>query len=234
MSEERTFTSKDAKGEESKYLFRELSQVILSGGDLVYREYFSKAIRSGVMTQAEAIKILRDREIWGKEQEDKMLELQIELVNAEVALSDFDKKDEESLRNFNKIKELRSEIDTLRSVKTSVTENTAESMAAEMRTQFFASECVVYYKSREKVFSSLKDFLARLDEQVATDSYKEALICNYEKQLGISLPKDFKVTLPEDEWLEKLDAPDEEVEVAEETKPKKKATRKKKVSSTSV
>jgi len=227
MSEERTFTSKDSEGKEQKFLFRDLSQVILSGGDLIYREYFSKAIRSGVMTNAEAVKILKDRGIWGEKEEEKMLEFQVKLIEQEVALSKMHEKNEESVALFNKIKETRGEIETLRQVKSSVTENTAESMASEMRNQYFASECVVYYNSREKVFKSLDDFLARLDEEVATDSYKEALICNYEKQLGISLPKGFEAKLPEDDWLDKVTPKEEE----EKPVTKKKRTRKKRTPS---
>lgn len=232
MTEERVFTSKTADGEEQKFLFRELSQVVLSSGDLVYREYFSKAIRSGVMTNAEALKILKDRGIWGSEEEDKMARLQVELVQLEIMLSKLPKKDEESIGVFNKIKDTRTQIDVLRSVKTSVTENTAESMAGEMRTQFFASECVVYYTSREKVFSSLDDFLARLDEEVATDSYKEALICNYEKQLGISLPKGFDVKLPEDDWLDTVNSKGEEDKKPPAAKKKRRPRKKKTPSKT--
>ena len=59
MAEERVFTSKDKDDNEVEVKFGSLNQVVLSRGDFIYREYFSKAMRAGVMTNAEALKILK-------------------------------------------------------------------------------------------------------------------------------------------------------------------------------
>ena len=203
--------------------FNNLNQVVLSRGDFIYREYFSKAIRSGVMTNAEALKILKDREIWGAPQEKEVVDLQIKLFDLENRLKECNKRDATSLTLYDEIKEVRRDLQQINNVRSNVLDNTAESMDAEMRTQFFASECSVYNNTGKRVFSDLKDFLARLDEQAATDCYRQALIINYEKALGITLPKDLSETsLPEDEWLKDVRASEE----AKAEKPVKKATKK--------
>jgi len=230
MAEERVFTSKDKDDNEVEVTFGNLNQVVLTRGDFIYREYFSKAMRAGVMTNAEALKILRDREIWGDEQEKEVVDLQVKLFDLENQLKECKKKDLSSISLYDEIKQTRRSLHHSNSVRSNVLDNTAESMASEMRTQFFASECVVYNKTGRKVFDSLKDFLARLDEQITTDCYKQALIINYEKALGITLPKDLSETaLPEDEWLNGFIA---ETKVVPEKATKKRKTRKKKAKAT--
>lgn len=220
MAEDKIFKSEDKDGNEVEIKFNGLNQVILSRGDFIYREYFSKAMRAGVMTNAEALKILRDREVWGEEQEKEVVTLQVKLIEFENKLEEQDKKDASSLSIYNEIKQVRRDLESANDVRGNVLNNTAESMAAEMRTQFFASECVVYNTTGEKVFNNLKDFLARLDEKITTDCYKQALIMNYERALGISLPDNLAATvLPEDEWLQ---------EVEKKKKPEKKAVKKRK------
>lgn len=221
MAEDRVFKSKDKEGNEVEIKFNGLNQIILSRGDFIYREYFSKAMRAGVMTNAEALKILRDREIWGEEQETEVVNLQVKLIELENELNKQDKKDATSLAVYNDIKEVRRDLESTSDIKSNVLNNTAESMAAEMRTQFFASECVVYNNTGERVFKDLKDFLARLDDNVTTDCYRQALIMNYERALGITLPDNLSATvLPEDEWLQGFDK--------EKEKPAKKVTKKRK------
>lgn len=231
MAKDRTFKTKDGSGKDIELRIKALNQVTLSKGDMVFREYFSKAIRAGVMTNAEANKILRERGIWSEPQEEELLNLQIELNTKEDELKDKKSKDD-GLALYSAIKVLRDKIDALRSIRKSVSNNTAETMAAEMRTQFFASECSVYNDSGRKVFSNLDDFLSRLDEQLALDCYKEALLLNYERAMGITLPDNLDSKLPEDEWLESFTA-EEVVEQTKEpeVKTEVKRTRKKKTAS---
>lgn len=222
--EARIYKSKDKDGNEVELAFKKPNQVVLTRGDFVYREYFSKAIRSGVMTNAEALKILKDRDVWTEEQDKESVELQLKLIEAEERLKTYTKRDSESLTTYDEIKKLRREINQLNRIRSNVLDNTAESMATEMRTQFFASECSVYNSSGAKVFADLQDFLGRLDEPLATDSYRQALISNYEITMGIDLSDaDEKAAkpLPEDEWLNKLREEDEKA-----AKPKKKTKRK--------
>jgi len=230
MAEDKIFTSKDGEGNEFEIKFCGLNQVILSRGDFIYREYFSKAMRAGVMTNAEALKILKDRDVWGEEQEKEVVQLQIKLIELENKLSEQKKKNASSLSIYNEIKQVRRDLEGANDVRSNVLNNTAESMAAEMRTQFFASECVVYNNTGERVFSTLKDFLARLDEKITTDCYRQALIMNYERALGITLPDNLAETvLPEDEWLKGLEEkPEPAKEKATKKVPKKRKPRKKK------
>lgn len=195
----RIFKSKDKTDKEVVLKFTRPNQTLISKGDFIYREFFSKAVRTGIMTNAEANKILKERGIWGEEQEQELVKLRVSLGQLELELDG--KAKEDGLELYKKIKGLREETDSLQSIRSSVADNTAESVASEMRTQFFASECVVYNDSGKKVFKDLTEFLQRLDEPLALDSYRQALISNFEHMLGIKMPAELDSTLPEDKWL---------------------------------
>ena len=226
------FKSKDKDGNEVELRFNDLNQVVLTKGDFVYREYFSKAIRAGVMTQAEATKILKDRNIWSDNDEDELINYKVKISQLQSKLNEMNKRDADSLALYDQIKSLRTKVADLGAIRSDIIDNTAESMATEMRTQFFASECAVYNNSGKRVFQNLEDFRARLDEDIATDSYRESLILNYERALGISIPDNTEdMALPEDKWLEEVrDKEEKEIEKVEATPPKKTRTRKKKTS----
>jgi BMFP domain-containing protein YqiC len=229
------FESVSKDGEKTEVLFKKPTQGILSKGDFVYRTEFSKAIRAGIMTTAEANKLLRDRGIWDDERESQESTLRLEIGSLETALAEEDSY-EDGIRLFDKLKELRASLNELTQVYSSISENTAESVASEVRTQFFASECSVYKDSSRRVFSSFDDFKKRLDEQITVDCYRNALISNWEEALGISIDE-LTDSLPEDEWLKKtapkVEEPEPKVEdkveeVVEEPAPKPKRRRRKK------
>lgn len=214
------FKSVGKDGKEVSLKFLKPSQSILAKGDFVYREYFSKAIRAGIMTSAEANKLLKERNIWTEAQEDKLIELKVRLVELEETLTGLSKTDGQVV--YEEIKRLRDEIDGILSLKKNITDNTAETVAADMRTQFFASECVVYNDSGKRVFKDFPDFLSRLDEVIAIDAYKQAIISNYEQILGVKMSDTLEApVLPEDKWLaDKIEELKEEVKAESETESK--------------
>ena len=232
------FESTDKEGNEVALSFKKPNQSVLSRGDFVYRAEFSKAIRAGIMTSAEATKLLSDRDIWNKDSEVAEADLRKEILELEQSLED-KQYDEASIQTFDKIKDLRIKLNELTQVYSSISDNTAESVASEIRTQFFASECSVYKASGKKVFKNHEDFKSRLDETITVDCYRHALISNWEEVLGIEI-NSLSDKLPEDEWMSKENPKEEtqekvveeEVEVPEVEKPKRKRKRKKKVSTT--
>lgn len=228
MEATRVFKTKDRDGKEVVLRFTRPSQTLISKGDFIYREFFSKAIRAGIMTSAEAEKVLKERGLWGPENESELIELRFKLDKLEEDIQTANK--DIGLTIYNEIKDLRGRITEINNIRSSVADNTAESVASEMRTQFFASECVVYNDSGKKVFKDLAEFLQRLDEPLTIESYRQALISNFEHLLGVKMPNETDNTLPEDKWLAKLSEELEQKEpdeTEESTSPKKRRGRKK-------
>lgn len=191
----------ETNGKEVVLCFKTPSQKILTKGDFVYRQSFSTAIRAGVLTTAEANKLLKERGIWDESKEAQAADIRNEIRVYEDKLRDASLSNVDGKDVCQKLKSLRESLNDLTALYTSVSDNTAEQIAAEARTKFFASECVVYNDTGDRVFKSAEDFDERLDSKVATDSYREALIANYERVLGIEMPEGLAAELPENKWL---------------------------------
>lgn len=219
--EARIFKSESSQGEEVVLRFDRPSQRVIGKGDFVYRENFSKAVRAGFMTNAEAQKLLVDRELWTEKEEEELKDVSAQILMLEGEIEDADR--DKGTEIFGRLKRLRDKKSLISSVRSNILNNTAEQAASEMRTQFYASECVHDNKTGKRVFKNLEDFLSRLDEKIAIDSYRQALIVNWEYTFGISVEDNFGSTLPEDEWAAKMQ--EEEAKQQEEAPPQKKKRR---------
>jgi hypothetical protein len=216
-------------GKEVVLRFNVPSQKVLTKSDFVYRQTFSTAIRAGVLTSAEANKILKERSIWDDSKELEAAKLREDIRKSEEALKDPGLSNPDGKELCDKLRKLRGDLNDLTALYTSVSDNTAEQVAAEARNKFMASECVVYNDSGERVFKSAEEFDARLDERITSDSYREALISNYERVLGIEVPDGLASELPESKWLADrglVGTPKAEEAPAEAEDEKKKRTRK--------
>lgn len=228
-AQDRIFTAKTADGKEVELRYKKPSQSVLSKADFVFREHFSKAVRAGVMTSAEAEKLLADRAIWTEKEVKELSEARNKLFDIEDKFTESLGKDE-GLTLYRETKALRGRIEMLQELRKSIMDNTAENIASEMKNQLLASECVVYHNSGSKVFKDLADFNSRLDDPMTIECYRQVLLASYQNVLGIDLDKYAEKRPVEDVWLDSLDAaPVEEdlttvVEEEKEQEPAKEKT----------
>jgi hypothetical protein len=200
---ERQFKSTTVDGKEVEAVFKKPSQQVLTKGDFVYRTEFSNAVRAGVMTNAEANKLLKERGIWDDSKDDEERKLRTDISMLEKELGEITEQDP-GLAVVEKLRRARIALRDLTSLYSAVLDNTAESIASDARSQYFASECSVYKIGGKKIFTSLDDFRKRMDEKLASDCYKEVLIANWEQVLGIEMPSGFNPELAEEKWLRSL------------------------------
>src|SRR5574338_954643 len=81
--ENRIFSSKDKEGKEVTLRFNRPSQKTISEGDFLYRQQFSNALRKGILTTAEATRILKENGTWGEKQEEESAELRRKIKELE-------------------------------------------------------------------------------------------------------------------------------------------------------
>lgn len=218
--EARIFKTQNKAGEEVVLKFVRPTQVILSKADLKSKEAYSNAFRKGLLTNAEVVKYLKERGIWTQEMEDETTELRVKIRQLEKKLEEPSLSNEEGQSVVDEIRLARTKLSDYNSNIRSIADNTCESNASEARNQFIAASCVVNAKTGVKVFKDMDDFLARLDEPLAVDSYREAVISNLEEQLNVSLPSDLTSHYPENKWLSDREAKAiVEAEAAEVVKP---------------
>lgn len=199
--EARIFKTKNKAGDEVVLKFVRPTQVVLSKADLKSKESYSHAFRKGLLTNAEVLKYLKERGIWTEEMEQETVDLRIKIRELEEKLEDPALSNEDGQSVVDEIKLARALLNDHNSNIRSVADNTCESNASEGRNQFLAANCVVNAKTGVKVFKDMDDFLARLDEPQAIDSYREAVISNLEDQLNVALPSDLTSHYPENKWL---------------------------------
>lgn len=223
MDKGRIFKVKD--GEVEKVLrLNKPSQKVLTKGDFVYRQVFSSAIRAGILTNAEATKLLKDRGIWDEEKEEKAQAMRKDIKALEDRFDDAGLSNEDGKSNCAKLTKLRNELGDLNGLFTSVTDNTAEALAHESRIKFYAAECTVENESGARVFKDAEEFDEKLNHPTNVSAYREALISNFERVLGVDIPGGLAAELPENKWMASrgLDSKEQPKVEKEEKKTKKK------------
>ncbi len=232
----RVFKTQDEDDKELVYEFRRPSQAIMSKAELARRTRFSEAFRAGVVVNAEVFKILRERNLWGDEQEEESTRLRAEIDGVETRLKDESITNDDGLLLVTRIKTLRLELETHQSIATQISDATCESMANETVNMFYAAACIYNKTTGQKVYKDLEDFRSRLNESSTIDSYREATIASLEVLIGQDLPSDLSTQYTENKWiaergLNKKESEDDGAEAskedADESEPEVKKVRKK-------
>ena len=223
MKDAREFTVKVDEDEET-WEFRRPNQKTLNKADLIYRAKFSEALRMGLLLNAEAIKVLKERGLWDSAQEDEERVMRDEIASLESKLEDPTLSNKDGKDLCSNIADLRVKLSDHGSIVTSTMENTCESIANDERNQFLTAQCV-HHSGGQKVYKDVDDFKSRRAEPGAIDAYREAIISSLEVVVGRELPSDLTEEYAENKWLSTRDVKNE----TEEDKPvKKKKARKKK------
>ena len=108
--------------------------------------------------------------------------------------------EEEGTAIILEIGRLRDELSELNVRHSSVTDNTAETVANESRLLYWAANCV-YSEDGKRIFKDAEDLLARNGEIVAIDSYREAMLLNMQLAYGVTISSNPLDDLPETKWL---------------------------------
>jgi hypothetical protein len=227
----RVFKTKDEDGNELLYEFRRPTQAVMSKAELVRRAKFSEAFRAGVVVNAEVFKILRERGLWGDDEEAKSAELREKIAKAEEGLKDEGVTNDGGMKLVTEIKFLRLELDAHQSIATQISDATCESVANEAVNMFYAASCVFDKNTGAKVYKDLEDFRSRLNEVSTIDSYREATIASLEVLIGQDLPSDLSTQYTENKWLaerglDKDEAEESETEVESKPEPEVKKSKK--------
>jgi len=201
---DREFSSMDKDGNKIDLVFKRPSQSQIMRGDFIFRKYFSEAIREGLLTNAEASKLLKDRNIWTHELDEQELSLRKQISELETLFRDNSFNFDDGTINRIKLKSLRDDLDSLTSIYSTINNNTAESVASEVRIQFYAAECSYFKDGMRKVFKDIEDFRKKFDDILSLDCYRQAVIVNYELALGRDLPEGLNKEYPEDLWLDSM------------------------------
>lgn len=155
---------------------------------------------------------MKQRGLWGSDKEEQATAMRQEIADLEGKLGDPSLTNEQGKAVCEELTRRRDALVAHNRIITSVSDNTAESVANEERNQFLTSECVYDNKTGIRVFKDVEDFKSRLDEVAATDSYRETVISSLEAVLGTSLSSDLTEEYAENKWLKERGLTEEDTE----------------------
>lgn len=215
---DREFISQDRDGKEITVIFKKPTQSQITNADFMFKKAFAEGVRAGLITQAEAVKILKAQGVWGDSQEQEAAELRSKISEIEAKFAANLVSIDEGHGLYSEVKSLREKLASLVSLITSVTENTVESYASDVKTKFYVVECCVNKDGNRKLFKSIADFDDKFPDRLTSDCYRKSLVVVIESQMGIDLPDVLSDDNPEDKWLSKTVI--SEVEETEKPKPR--------------
>jgi hypothetical protein len=182
----------------------------------------------GILPKATLEKKMLELGIWTKEDEEKLTDLQRQLVDFQIEL-EASTTHEAGLSIAKEMGVLRADCLTLVEAKASVLSNSCESLSDGIRRDAYIAYATVYSDTAKKVFRDYHDFLLRASEPAVRDARAQVLdIATRTFQEALtSLPEVGYVRNVED----KIRKEAAEVEAKEAKKSKKKTTNKKKATS---
>ena len=196
--------SKDSR--KVKIVVKKPNAIVNNQASATYNKWLHTYMRDGIMTKAELDKFMQERGIWSKEKDEKEKSLAHTIRNLSKDLYQGVKgrrKASEGKRIAVEIKKARSELQQLIAEKIGLEQNTAESLADNMKFDFLVAQCTYKANGKEKVYSSLEDYSDKADENIA---FAAAAIL---AQMLYAIDPNFEADLPENQFLKKFNYVDD-------------------------
>lgn len=184
-------------GEEKTYMVRSPSLQDQREAQKVYNQAFTDAIKSKSVVRAKMDDLLKEQGLWNDEKQKEYTQLQEDLLENERKLAKGGFALSEAKKMALKMRDIRNRIRELISVRTSLDNHSAEGQADNSRFNYLVSVCVVYKDNDKPYFSSLEDYMNRLDDPVALAGAQKLANMIY------GLDNNFEKNLPENKFLKK-------------------------------
>lgn len=175
MKKRQKFTTKDENDKDIELAVKIPTQDVINEADLIYNVEFSKAIRKGVMTRQDALTIIEKNNIWTEKDDKQISKYNKKIRDLEKKIKIKNLTKEEGKATALEIAEIRRKADSLNAKRNSYLNNTAESFAENIKTQYFVAMCTVYAENNEPYYEDYEDYLSRSNETASIAAYREML-----------------------------------------------------------
>ena len=184
-----------------KIVVKKPNSIVSNQANAVYNKWLHTYMRDGIMTKVELEKFMTERGIWSEDkgEKEKNLAQKIRGFTRDLCQGVKGKrKAAEGKKIAIQIKKARAELQQLIAEKISLEQNTAESLADNMKFDYLVSQCTYKADGKEKVYSSLEDYSDKADETVAFAA-AAALA-----QMIYAIDPNFEADLPENQFLKQF------------------------------
>lgn len=190
----RTFNS-TIDGKEQTFVVRSPSVSDQKEANKVYNQAFSDAIKSKAIVRAKIDELLKEQGLWDDTKQTKLDMLQSDILSRERQLAAGGIPLIQAKNIAIEIKQLRSQIRDLISVKMTLDNNTAEGQADNVRFNYLVSACTVYQDNNQPYFRNMEDYLDKSGSEVALRAAQTLANIIY------GLDNNYENNLPENKFL---------------------------------
>lgn len=171
----------------------------------VYNTAFTDAIKSNAVVRAKMDDVLREQGIWDDEKEEKLVELQNEIIKAERVLAQGGISLKKAKSIALEMKKTRDKIRELLMDRNSLDNNSAEGQADNTRFNYLVTVCTVYKDTEKPYFKDMDDYLEKNTDPVAVKAAQVLANMLY------GLSEDYEQDLAENKFLKKYKFIDEKL-----------------------
>lgn len=189
-----------------KIVVKKPNAMVNNQASAIYNKWLHTYMRDGIMTKAELDNFMQERGIWSKDKDEKEKLLAQKIRDLSKDLYQGVKgrrKASEGKKIAVEIKKARSELQQLIAEKLGLEQNTAESLADNVKFDYLVSQCTYKANGKEKVYSSLEDYSEKADETIAFAAAATLA------QMLYALDPNFEADLPENQFLKKFNYVDD-------------------------
>jgi hypothetical protein len=187
-------------GQEVKLKLKDETLDIERKCDTEYHLAYTELMQRGIMPRATLERYMHEKNIWTKENEVQLQDLQTQIVQLQIELEKAETH-EKGLTLARSMGELRASCLRLVEVKANVLSNSCESLADEIRRDAYLAYATVYADTNKPVFKDYADFIRRASdsEQVVIDA-RQMMLALASQSFNDSLS-----SLPEVGYVQKVE-----------------------------
>jgi len=168
--------------------------------DAEYHLAYTELMQKGIMPRATLERYMHEKNIWTKQSEDELRDLQSQIIKLQIELEKAETHDK-GIEIAKQMGDLRAASLRLVEVKANVLSNSCESLADEIRRDAYLAYATVYADTNKPVFKDYADFIRRASdaEQVVIDARQMMLVLTSQSF------NDSLSSLPEIDYVQKVE-----------------------------
>jgi hypothetical protein len=201
-------TKEDGQEKKIKIVVKKPNNAIMSQAQRIRAKAWTDCVRDGIMTKKELQKFMENNGIWDDHKDNKQKKILEDISRLEKELYLVGKggklKTSEGKNIAVEMRRKRIELREHIGEKMSLEQNTAESLSDNSQFDFLVANCT-FYENGQRVYSSIEDYTARSDNELAFAA------ANNLAQIMYAIDKDFESNLPENKFLKTFNFVNEEL-----------------------
>ena len=171
----KVFDSKDEDGKTLKLAVEKPKQDVVNDAELKRIAEYSKALRLGAMTNAEATQYIEENKIWTAKDDKKSEKMRKEINDLSLLVKKGGMPKKKAKKMSLDIAEKRQSLDDLTNKRSSILFNTADALADSVKSQYLTAMCTIDPDTGEQYFEDYEDYIERSNEVATVEAFSQMI-----------------------------------------------------------